>query len=90
MSTRPIDIDGARMSADVTIDPVRCTGHGLCALLLAERITLDNWGFPVVDRTPVDTRGLLRKARRASRACPRKALLVTLAEHPATGPTVVS
>lgn len=74
----------------MTIDPVTCTGHGMCALLLAERITLDNWGFPVVDGTPIDTRSLLRKARRASRACPRKALLVTHAEHPAAGPTVVS
>lgn len=71
------------MSADVTVDPVKCTGHGLCALLLAERITLDNWGFPVVDATPLDTRRLLRKARRASGACPRQALSVRHAEQPA-------
>ena len=29
-------------------DPIACTGHGLCADLLPERIELDEWGYPVI------------------------------------------
>ena len=35
------------------VDPIACDGHGLCADLLPERIELDEWGYPIVDRTPV-------------------------------------
>jgi ferredoxin len=53
-------------------DPIACTGHGLCADLLPERIELDEWGYPVIlgDVPP----GLARHARRAVRACPALAL----------------
>ena len=30
------------------IDPIRCTGRGLCAEILPELIQLDDWGFPVI------------------------------------------
>jgi ferredoxin len=54
------------------VDPIACGGHGLCADLLAERIELDEWGFPIVagDVPP----GLGAAARRAVRACPTLAL----------------
>jgi ferredoxin len=53
-------------------DPTACTGHGLCADLLPERIELDEWGYPVIrDEVP---QGLARHARRAVRACPALAL----------------
>ena len=53
-------------------DPTACTGHGLCADLLPERIELDEWGYPViVDDVPPS---LARHARRAVRACPALAL----------------
>ena len=55
------------------VDPIACDGHGLCAELLPERITLDDWGFPIVDGAPVDDR-LLAHARRAVESCPRLAL----------------
>ena len=55
------------------VDPISCDGHGLCAELLPERITLDDWGFPIVDETPVDST-LEGHARRAVEACPRLAL----------------
>ena len=31
------------------VDPVACDAYGFCAELLPERITLDEWGYPVVD-----------------------------------------
>jgi ferredoxin len=57
----------------VRFDPIMCDGHGLCAELLPERISLDDWGFPIIDTTPVDGR-LLPHARRAVEACPVLAL----------------
>jgi ferredoxin len=60
------------MTLRLRLDPIACTGHGLCADLLAERIELDEWGFPVIlgDVPP----GLAADARRAVRACPTLAL----------------
>jgi ferredoxin len=57
------------------VDPVACDAHGYCAELLPERITLDEWGYPMVDGTPVDA-DLVGLARRAAAACPRRALLL--------------
>ena len=55
------------------VDPIACDGSGLCAELVPERITLDDWGFPIVDDEPV--RGELeRHARHAVDACPLLAL----------------
>lgn len=55
------------------IDWTRCDGHGLCARLLPERITLDDDGFPVIPDRHVDEE-LLLHARRAVSVCPRLAL----------------
>ena len=57
----------------VRVDPIACDGHGLCAELFPERITLDDWGFPMVDPEPV-TPSLEAHARRAVAACPKLAL----------------
>lgn len=57
----------------IEIDWTRCDGHGLCARLLAERITLDEWGFPVVADPEVAGDTLLA-ARLAVRSCPALAL----------------
>jgi ferredoxin len=55
------------------IDWTRCDGHGLCARLLPERISLDEHGFPTL--TDLDVGGdLLPHARRAVAVCPRLAL----------------
>jgi ferredoxin len=61
------------------VNPVVCEAHGLCAELLPERITLDEWGYPIVDPTPL-SRELRREARRAVAACPTLALLLEQAE----------
>ncbi len=47
----------------------------MCAELLPERITLDKWGYPIVDGTPLQDRQV-EHAIRAARACPTFALLV--------------
>jgi len=55
------------------LDPIRCDGHGMCAELLPELITLDDWGYPVIVPGPVPDR-LLDHARRAVDVCPVLAL----------------
>jgi ferredoxin len=60
------------MALRLRVDPIACTGHGLCADLLAECIELDEWGFPIVSRDVPP--GLAAEARRAVRACPALAL----------------
>ena len=61
------------MSAELRVDPMACEAHGLCAELLPERIVLDEWGYPIIDRRPVPEH-LLAHARRAASACPTLAL----------------
>lgn len=57
----------------VTVDPIRCTGHGLCAELLPEALQLDEWGYPLVTVGALQER-LLRRARQTAAACPTRAL----------------
>ncbi len=65
----------------IVVDPIACSGHGLCAELLPELITVDDWGYPIVDPRPVPP-GLEAHARRAVAACPTLALrLVSLSER---------
>ncbi len=60
-------------------DPIACDGRGLCAEILPELITLDDWGFPVI--RDGDVPGLLTaEAREAVRVCPKLALRL---ENPA-------
>jgi ferredoxin len=64
----------------LAVDPIACTGHGVCAELLPEGITLDEWGYPLLAGGAIP-RELLRQARRAAAACPVRAL--KLLEEPA-------
>jgi ferredoxin len=76
MTTRP------RNGLRLRVDPVACDGYGYCAELLPERITLDEWGYPIVDGTRVDGR-LVALATRAAAECPRRAVrLEQVAEAP--------
>lgn len=54
----------------VQIDRIRCTGHGICATLLPEDITLDEWGYPIVAGERVDP----SLGETAVRLCPAAAL----------------
>jgi ferredoxin len=51
----------------------------MCAELLPERITLDDWGYPIIDDRPLPPE-LEAHARRAADACPTLALAL-LAER---------
>ena len=64
------------MAARLRVNPIACSGHGLCAELLPELITLDEWGYPVVADQRVPAR-LARQARRAVTDCPALALLLS-------------
>ncbi|HTT90785.1 MAG TPA: ferredoxin [Acidimicrobiales bacterium] len=61
------------MSTHLTLDPIACDGHGICAELLPEHITLDDWGFPMINPTAIPEH-LLADARRAVKHCPALAL----------------
>ena len=60
-------------SARLRVNPIACTGHGVCAELLPELISVDEWGYPVIADSPVPVR-LARTARRAVTDCPALAL----------------
>ena len=61
------------METQLRVNPIACTGHGLCAELAPELVTLDEWGYPIVTGLPVP-HGLKRTARRAVANCPALAL----------------
>lgn len=61
------------MSHRLRVDPIRCDGHGLCAELFPERVRADDWGYPMIDPTPIGP-DLLPLAERAANACPVLAL----------------
>ncbi|MHB8185209.1 MAG: ferredoxin [Dermatophilaceae bacterium] len=63
------------MDERLRVNPVLCSGHGLCAELLPEQITLDEWGYPILSDKPVPT-GLRKLARRAVTDCPALALVL--------------
>ena len=65
---------------ELRVDPIACEGHGLCAELFPERIRLDDWGYPIVDGTPVP-KSLERHARRAVTTCPTLALALVEARE---------
>jgi len=70
------------MAQTLRVNPIACTGHGVCAELLPELIAVDEWGYPLIDPRPVP-RALEREARRAVSACPALALRLTRVEEPA-------
>jgi len=63
------------------VDRIRCDGAGLCAELLPELISLDDWGYPILapDAVPAALRPL---ARQAVDTCP--VLALRLAAAPST------
>jgi ferredoxin len=62
-----------RISARLRVNPIACDGHGPCAEVLPEMITLDDWGFPIIRNLGVPP-GLRPAAEEAVRLCPRLAL----------------
>ena len=66
----------------LTVDWVRCEGHGLCAHLVPELIHLDKQGFPVIMSIPVPP-WLEKDAQQAVDMCP--ALALRLGDNPGNG-----
>jgi ferredoxin len=58
------------------VNRIACDGHGLCAELFPERVSLDEWGYPIVDSQPIP-KELEQHARRAVAECPALALFLT-------------
>ncbi|WP_194911789.1 ferredoxin [Catenulispora rubra] len=56
-----------------SVDWTACQGHGGCADLLPELITLDEWGYPLIRGGPIPA-DAQRRARKAVSECPTLAL----------------
>ena len=69
------------MNEELRVNPIACSGHGVCAELLPELISLDEWGYPIVAGQPVPVR-LARQARRAVTNCPALALRLAPVPEP--------
>jgi ferredoxin len=63
------------MSFRLVLNPIKCVAHGMCAELFPERITLDDWGYPIIDPKPIP-KSLEDHARRAVSVCPTLALVL--------------
>ncbi len=63
----------------LAVDWPACKAHGVCAELVPELVTLDEWGYPLI-KDAVVARSVLAHAQRAVTACPTLAL--TLIEEP--------
>lgn len=64
----------------ITIDPIVCDAYGYCAEILPECISLDEWGYPIVEKNTPISRELLALARRAAHDCPRRAITVEVVD----------
>jgi ferredoxin len=71
---------GLEVSIRLRVNPIMCEGHGMCAELLPEIITLDQWGYPILASGSVP-RPLADHAKRAAEACPTLALLIDETRH---------
>ncbi|GGM86433.1 hypothetical protein GCM10009721_09010 [Terrabacter tumescens] len=78
----PSDVDdhtrrrlGLAHEPRLAVDRIACTGHGVCAQLLAG-VTLDEWGYPVVgdDRATAGGEDGRELVDLAVRLCPARAL----------------
>jgi ferredoxin len=70
------------MDADLVIDRIACDGYGMCAELLPEIVSLDDWGYPIVRPGPIPE-ALLGHARSAVEVCP--VLAIRLRQAAAVG-----
>ena len=66
-----------RLATRLRVNHIACSAHGVCAELLPELISLDEWGYPLIANAAVPPH-LAREARRAVTDCP--ALALTLRE----------
>ncbi len=62
------------MRVIVRVDPTRCRGHGICALMFPDGIELDRWGYGRALPDEPGGRRAVAAATRAARACPNDAI----------------
>ena len=70
----------------LVVDPVSCTGVGICAHTGGRVVDLDAWGYPIVPPDAVTGRDA-RAARAAAKACPRRALFLLPVDRQVDPPT---
>jgi ferredoxin len=58
------------------VNPILCNGYGYCAEIVPELVSLDDWGFPIVNESAIVDERVERLAERAVATCPRLALLL--------------
>jgi len=68
----------------LSVNPILCDGFGHCAELAPDLVHMDEWGYPIISRTPVALSNLsaLESARYAVRGCPRQALHIERVSEP--------
>jgi ferredoxin len=71
--------------ARLRVDFIACDGRGLCAEVVPELITLDDWGFPVVGAGEVPP-WLRHEVDEAIRLCPKLALRIDRTGRASAGP----
>jgi ferredoxin len=64
------------------VDPIGCTGHGICGELLPELIRMDDWGYPIIEDVAIQA-PLMQDVRRTIAACPALALRLERIRPPA-------
>ena len=60
----------------IEVDAARCDGWGMCAVVLGEHLSLDEWGYARSDGRTIPGGRVGRRARRAAACCPNQALLL--------------
>ena len=63
------------MTRRLVVNPILCTGHGVCGELVPELVQMDPWGYPLMSRAELPD-DLVPHARRAIASCPALALLI--------------
>jgi ferredoxin len=74
------------MSDHLRVNPILCDAHGHCAELFPELVSLDEWGYPIIEDGPIPP-GLAKEARLAVSMCPRLALMIEQREQLAKAST---
>jgi len=65
---------------ELWIDRTKCDGSHLCAELFPERISLDDWGYPIIAPGPIPG-SLMPHAQKAVDSCPVLALALRRVER---------
>ncbi|MGW5230538.1 ferredoxin [Nocardia niigatensis] len=67
---RILGIPDPSPSSTFAVDRIACVGHGICAHILIDAISLDEWGYPTLHEARPDP----ALAAEAIKLCPTKAL----------------